>query len=45
MTAEELARKHLDADLTQPEFWRDTLRALEPRVDAFAAVVEEAGLS
>lgn len=42
MTAEQLALKHLDADLTKPEFWRETLRALEPRVDAFAAVVEEA---
>ena len=44
MTAEDLARKHLDADLTSPDFWGNTLRALEPRVDAFTAVIDEAGL-
>jgi len=43
MTAEELAARHLDADLTSPEFWCDTLKALEPRVDAFEAVIAEAG--
>ena len=43
MTAEELAAKHLEVDLTRPEFWRDTLAALEPRVDAFADVMAEAG--
>lgn len=43
MTAEQLASKHLDADLTKPDFWHTTLAALEPRVDAFAGVLEEAG--
>jgi len=43
MTAEEVARRHLDSDITQPAFWEDTLAALEPRVDAFEAVVAEAG--
>ena len=43
MTAEKLADKHLDADLTKPEFWCDTLAALEPRVDAFEGVIKEAG--
>ena len=43
MTAEDLARKHLDADLTAEDFWKQTLAALEPRVDDFAAVISEAG--
>jgi oligoendopeptidase F len=43
MTAEQLAIKHLDVDLTEPEFWNQTLAALEPRVDAFEAVITEAG--
>ena len=41
-TAEELADKHLDADLTQPDFWRETIRMLEPRIDHFEALVEQA---
>jgi oligoendopeptidase F len=44
MTAEALAAKHLEVDLTQPEFWRDTLAALEPRVEAFEETIEAAGL-
>jgi oligoendopeptidase F len=43
MTAEDLAARHLEADLTQPDFWLETLAALEPRVDTFAAVIDEAG--
>ena len=43
MTAEELAAKHLDADLTRPEFWQSTLSALAPRVDQFEQVLTEAG--
>ncbi|MEM8769545.1 MAG: M3 family metallopeptidase, partial [Pseudomonadota bacterium] len=43
MPAEALAREHLDADLTSPDFWRGTLAALEPRVDLFEEVVTEAG--
>ena len=39
-TAEELARKHLDVDLTQPAFWRDTIRMLESRIDHFETLVE-----
>ena len=39
-TAEELAHKHLDADLTQAAFWRDTIRMLESRVDYFETLVE-----
>ena len=43
MTAEDLARKHLDVDLDRPDFWRYTLASLEERVDAFEALVVEAG--
>jgi len=45
MTAEELAAKHLEVDLTHPDFWCDTLAALQPRVDTFAEVMSEAGFS
>ena len=41
MTAEELAAKHLDADLTRPEFWRGTVAMLEGRIDRFEALVEQ----
>lgn len=40
MTAEDLAAKHLDADLTQPEFWRATVGLLEARIDRFEALVD-----
>ncbi len=43
MPAEALARQHLDADLTSADFWRQTLAALEPRVELFEEVVTEAG--
>ena len=45
MTAEALAAKHLEVDLTKPDFWCETLQALEPRVNTFAAVMTEAGIS
>ena len=40
MTTEDLAAKHLDVDLTQPDFWRDTLAMIEPRIDHFEALVD-----
>jgi oligoendopeptidase F len=40
MTAEQLARRHLDVALEGPAFWRSTIERLEPRVAAFEAVVE-----
>lgn len=43
MTAEDLARQHLDVDIRKPAFWEDTLAALEPRVEAFEGVITEAG--
>ena len=39
MTTEDLAAKHLDVDLTQPDFWRETLASLGPRVDDFERLV------
>ena len=39
MTTEDLAAKHLDVDLTQPDFWRDTLAMIGPRIDHFEALV------
>ena len=41
-TAEELAHKYLDADLTQPDFWRGTIRMLESRIDHFETLVGQA---
>lgn len=40
MSAEALAAKHLDADLTQPEFWRASVAQLAPRIDRFEKLVE-----
>ena len=44
MTAENLASNHLDADITQPSFWLDTVNALEPRVTRFEEVLNSLGL-
>ena len=41
MTAEEVARRHLDVDLSVPDFWRDAVARLEPRVAAFEDLMEE----
>ncbi len=41
MTAEDLARKHLDVDMTSTAFWRETISAMAPRVDAFESVVDD----
>jgi len=43
MTAEGLAAKHLDADLTAPDFWRDTLARMGERIDDFEKRLEEVG--
>ena len=40
MTAEDLASKHLGVRIDSPEFWRDTLESLRPRVDAFEEMVK-----
>ncbi len=41
MTAEDLARRHLDVDLTQPYYWQDTLSLIEARVDRFESLTDE----
>jgi oligoendopeptidase F len=41
MTAEDLASKHLNVDLTQPDFWRGTVAMLKPRVNHFEKLVNE----
>ena len=41
MTAEELAAKHLEVDLTRPDFWRATVATLESRIDRFDALVDQ----
>ncbi len=39
MTAEDLASRHLGAQIDVPDFWRAAVARLEPRVVAFDAVV------
>ena len=39
--AEELAFNHLDADITQRDFWRTTVAALEPRITHFEDLCNE----
>ena len=41
MTAEDLAVKHLDTRLDEPDFWRETIASLEPRIDAFEQLVTD----
>lgn len=43
MTAEELIQKHLDMDLTQPEFWIDCLKIAEEQVGTFEQLSRELG--
>ncbi|NJN50930.1 MAG: M3 family oligoendopeptidase [Gammaproteobacteria bacterium] len=39
LSAEDLARRHLDVDLATPNFWQDTVNRLEPRVAEFERLV------
>lgn len=39
MTVEELVRKHFDADLSRPEFWRSSLGLVEARIDRFEKII------
>ena len=41
MTAEDLAARHLEVDLTRPEFWRETVAMLESRIDRFEELVDQ----
>ena len=44
MMAEDLAEQHLDVRIDEPEFWRQTIASLKPRVDAFEELLDEVGL-
>ncbi|MEE8244112.1 MAG: M3 family metallopeptidase, partial [Pseudomonadales bacterium] len=44
MSAEDLAAKHLGADLTEPLFWDETVESLRPRVENFAGLLDQLGL-
>jgi oligoendopeptidase F len=39
MTAEDIAEKHLEMDLTSVDCWRGVIKGLTPRVEAFEAAV------
>ena len=41
MTAEDLAQQHLGVRLDAPDFWRNTLESIRPRVAVFEQVVGE----
>ena len=41
MTAEDLAAKHLDVDLSRPDFWRGTVEMLATRIDRFEELVDQ----
>ena len=44
MTAEEVAAKHLNADLTKPEFWRDSIRISQAGVHQLADALAGFGI-
>ncbi len=44
MKAEDIAVRHLNSDLTEKTFWRETMTSLEARVDAFEDLLIEVGL-
>ena len=41
MTAEDLAARHLEVDLTRPDFWRATVAMLASRIDRFEELVDQ----
>ncbi|WP_407333511.1 M3 family oligoendopeptidase [Enterovibrio sp. 27052020O] len=41
MTAEEVALKHLGANLEQPDFWQQSISIAEKRIEAFEALVNK----
>ncbi len=43
MSAEALAARHLNADLTQPQFWRDSVQLVSKSVSAFEALSQRQG--
>ena len=41
MTAEDVVQKHLNKDLTQPQFWKDSLAIVEASVARFEQLVQQ----
>lgn len=41
MTTEDLAKKHLDVDLTKPDFWQDAIDLVHADVDEFLTLTEK----
>ncbi len=41
MTTEDLAQKHLNVDLTQPDFWQDAIDQVHADVDEFLALTDK----
>lgn len=41
MSAEGVAKTHLGVDLTKPDFWQESIRITEKRIEAFEALVEK----
>ena len=44
MSAEDLVSKHLNADISQTQFWQQTVDALEPRINEFENLCDELGM-
>jgi oligoendopeptidase F len=45
MTAEDVARKHLGVDLTQPEFWNGAIEIVTGHIKGFEKVIGECGFA
>src|SRR5699024_9861699 len=41
MTTEELAQKHLDVDLTKPDFWQNAINQVHADVDEFMKLTDK----
>lgn len=41
MSTEDLAKKHLDVDLTQPEFWQNAIDQVHADVDEFLELTKK----
>ena len=41
MTSEELAKKHLGVDLTQPDFWQAGANLIQKDIDEFLTLSEQ----
>ncbi len=44
MTAEEVAQKHLDVDLTKPDFWNDCVQRAIADVDEYIKLADSVNL-